>query len=320
VDTSRPLVSIGLPVYNGEAHLEAALKSLLAQDYENFEIVICDNASTDGTEGICRPFASRHANVRYIRNPENLGAMPNFSRVVDNSQGKWFMWAAHDDLWQGNYVSALVDCLETEPEAVLATPTTIHMQEDGAYTSHVDRPAMRPTALGNLRMLFDDYAASWIYGLYRVRWLRDHFRELEDYPVWGSDIYWLASVLLQYKVVGSPHALIYKRMKPSVYGPTTRISKFNFRLSMLIWLSRVSFTSPRRWPIRLKAFLLSCRFFYKVTVQRKNPVATFFQSVKLVGVALASATVCLFGWMKNPLRPQNETGAARFRIGEGTAS
>src|SRR3954470_1068595 len=94
----RPRVSIGLPVYNGQRFLAPAVSSLLAQTFADFELVICDNASTDDTEAICRRFAERDPRVRYHRNEQNVGAAPNFNRALALSTGQYFKWAAHDDL------------------------------------------------------------------------------------------------------------------------------------------------------------------------------------------------------------------------------
>ena len=75
--SKNPLVSLAIPVYNGKAYLVDAITSCLAQDYDNFELIISDNASTDGTERICREFATKDARVKYFRNEKNLGAGRN---------------------------------------------------------------------------------------------------------------------------------------------------------------------------------------------------------------------------------------------------
>jgi glycosyltransferase involved in cell wall biosynthesis len=91
----EPLVSIGMPVYNGENFLRLALSSLLAQDYPHFELIISDNASDDGTEEICREYQAHDRRIRYLRHRENRGSPWNFAFVA---RGDYFMWAAHDDL------------------------------------------------------------------------------------------------------------------------------------------------------------------------------------------------------------------------------
>lgn len=93
-----PKISIGLPVYNGEAFIDLTLDSILSQSFEDFELIISDNASTDTTEKICREYAAKDKRVKYIRQKENLGGVYNFKYVLDKSVGKYFMWIAADDL------------------------------------------------------------------------------------------------------------------------------------------------------------------------------------------------------------------------------
>ena len=84
----RPLVSIGMPVYNGERYLEKSLVALLDQDYGNFELIISDNASTDRTPEICRAFVAKDGRVSYSRNDTNIGAVKNFNRAFELSSGR----------------------------------------------------------------------------------------------------------------------------------------------------------------------------------------------------------------------------------------
>ena len=79
---SRPKVSIGVPVYNGQRYLEHALSGLVDQTFTDFELIICDNASTDNTAKICEGFAARDSRIQYHRNPKNIGANPNFNRTL----------------------------------------------------------------------------------------------------------------------------------------------------------------------------------------------------------------------------------------------
>ena len=92
-----PLVSVGLPVYNGERYLREAVDSVLGQTYVNLELVISDNASTDATEAICREYAARDPRVRYHRAERNRGAVWNFNRAFELARGEFFMWQAFDD-------------------------------------------------------------------------------------------------------------------------------------------------------------------------------------------------------------------------------
>lgn len=128
----NPTVTIGLPVFNGEDYLEGTIESLLSQTFEDFELIISDNASTDATQAICERFAAEDPRVRYDRLPENVGAAPNYNRLVPMARGKYFKWAAHDDRCMPAFLERCVAVLERDPSVVLAYPTTSVIDADGA--------------------------------------------------------------------------------------------------------------------------------------------------------------------------------------------
>jgi glycosyltransferase involved in cell wall biosynthesis len=110
-----PLVSIGIPVRNGQKYIREALDSLLAQTLSDLEIVICDNDSTDATETICREYAARDPRVRYFRNERNLGPAGNHNRCFAHATGRYFKWHAHDDLIEPTYLEKCVAVLASDP-------------------------------------------------------------------------------------------------------------------------------------------------------------------------------------------------------------
>ena len=116
---NNPLISIGVPVYNGANFIKEALDSILSQTYKNFELIISDNASTDETEQICREYASKDSRIHYHRSPQNLGAAWNFNRVLELSSGKYFKWAAHDDVLAPDFLLKCVEVLERDPALIL---------------------------------------------------------------------------------------------------------------------------------------------------------------------------------------------------------
>ena len=116
---NTPKVSIGLPVYNGEPFLSETIDAILAQTFKDFELIICDNASTDDTERICRRYAARDKRISYYRQHHNIGAAGNFNRVFNLSSGEYFKWAAHDDLIAPEYLARCVEILERDRSVVL---------------------------------------------------------------------------------------------------------------------------------------------------------------------------------------------------------
>lgn len=142
----KPRVSIGLPVFNGENYLQEAIRSILNQTYNDFELIICDNSSTDRTEEICRRYASEDGRVRYHRNPRNLGASPNYNRVFDLSSGEYFKWMAHDDVIAPEYLERCVAALDREPDAVLAQPLVGVIDAKGDVLSIHDNDLQRASS------------------------------------------------------------------------------------------------------------------------------------------------------------------------------
>ena len=124
-------VSIGLPVYNGENFLTEALNSILAQTFKDFELIISDNASTDKTKEICQEYEAKDARIRYYRHQQNLGASWNYNWVFQLSRGKYFKWAAHDDVCTPEFLEKCVKILEQNPSVVLCHPRVRVIDKQG---------------------------------------------------------------------------------------------------------------------------------------------------------------------------------------------
>jgi glycosyltransferase involved in cell wall biosynthesis len=118
-ESNQPLVSIGMPVYNGESFIKEALDSIISQTYQNLEIIISDNASTDSTREICESYQEKDKRIKYVRFDENRGASINFNTTFDMSHGKYFKWAAMDDFLGNTYIAKVVSYLEENPDTHL---------------------------------------------------------------------------------------------------------------------------------------------------------------------------------------------------------
>lgn len=111
-------VSIGMPVFNGERYLSLAIDSLLNQTFTDFDVLISDNCSTDRTIEIAEQYAATDDRIRIIRQDQNLGAIKNFNFVFENTDAKYFKWAAADDICQPEYLEKCVAALDDRPDAV----------------------------------------------------------------------------------------------------------------------------------------------------------------------------------------------------------
>jgi len=118
--STAPRLTVGLPVYNGEKYLAQSLDALLGQTYEDFELLISDNTSTDGTAAICAQYQAKDSRIRYFRQPRNIGCAPNHNFLVGQARGEFFKWASDDDLYACDLLERCVDALDKYPHVALA--------------------------------------------------------------------------------------------------------------------------------------------------------------------------------------------------------
>ena len=136
-----PRVTIGLPVYNGERYLAAAIDSILAQEFTDFELLIADNGSTDSTSDIVQAAAQRDSRIVVHRSEVNRGAAWNFNRLVDLARGTYFKWAAHDDVMKPALVQRCVEVLDARPDVVLCYPRALDINDADEVLSEWHLPA-----------------------------------------------------------------------------------------------------------------------------------------------------------------------------------
>jgi glycosyltransferase involved in cell wall biosynthesis len=137
-----PKVSIAIPTYNCEKYIGQSIESLLGQSYGNFELIISDNASTDGTEAVCRSFEAADKRVRYVRRVENIGGPGNFRNVFSLCNGKYHKWSTADDYWHPLFLEEAVAVLDAQSDVVLCYPMTRLIDATGAtiedYADNLD--------------------------------------------------------------------------------------------------------------------------------------------------------------------------------------
>jgi glycosyltransferase involved in cell wall biosynthesis len=211
-NSGAPKVSIGLPVYNDDRFLIQTLDCLLSQSYRDFELIICDNASTDKTAEICRSYASRDSRIRYHRNATNLGVSRNFNLSFHLSRGEYFKWAAANDLCAIDMIERCVEVLDQRPDAVLCFAETRIIGEQGElrteYEDQLDLQSDSPSE--RLRMLLRGIGmVNVAYGVSRSSALRS--TRLEQ-PYSNSDIAFLAELVLYGKFVEVPDTAFFRRM------------------------------------------------------------------------------------------------------------
>jgi glycosyltransferase involved in cell wall biosynthesis len=210
MDWKSEPVTIGLPVYNGAAYIDATLRSLLAQTHANLRVLVSDNASTDGTIDILRKYAERDSRIELHEQPRNIGASANFAFVLKSARTEWFMFAAHDDKWSPNFVGSLIEVAASHPSADMLVPQVHFTFEDGRIPirSPLDESVFGMRGSSKVRSILKAAHGSWLYGLHRTQCLKDAFRHAAAYPhVWGSDLILLLPAILRGNIAGTNEAV-----------------------------------------------------------------------------------------------------------------
>jgi glycosyltransferase involved in cell wall biosynthesis len=209
--SKRPAVTIGVPVYNSERFLRKTLRSLLSQDFVDFELIISDNGSTDTSQQICEEFAQEDHRVKYIRHSTNQGAGWNFRYLLEAAHGDYFMWAGSHDMWEPTFVSACQAALSQDPEiAVVYTKTQLideeekplSIMEDKVQTHGLSRPKRVRIVVSNLR------TGNMFYGLFRTEILRKCRLTMAGF---GPDLVILMAVNILGSAVLLPEPLFLRR-------------------------------------------------------------------------------------------------------------
>jgi glycosyltransferase involved in cell wall biosynthesis len=233
-----------LPCYNSERTLERTIDSLLAQTFADFELVACDNASTDRSWDILSRYAEADSRVRVYRNETNRGASVNYNRVFELSRASYFKWASSNDWCDPRLLEACIEALEAEPTAVVASPRA-------AFFRH--EPADARPYSGGLDLRSDDPAARFIGALRIGRNIAmnglirsDALRRTElTRPYFGSDCVMVAALALQGKILELPHTLLY--MCDTADTATSRMAAAEVRRHFTGTARAMTHQTARNW-------------------------------------------------------------------------
>jgi glycosyltransferase involved in cell wall biosynthesis len=268
----NPQISVGLPVFNGERYLRPAVESLLSQSFENFELIISDNASTDGTEQICRDLAKKDKRIIYHRSKENVGVAENFNYVFRLARCELFRWACADDICGKELLQSCYEAINESDDIVLCYPTPSLIDENGqflgVYEENLNLPFRNPSQRF-MHLMQNIGLCNAQYGLIRSVFLKKTCL-MENYL--GCDIVLLAELCLQgrfvevkrnelfFRRLHDPHliAMTSDDLLEKYYNPSGGERYFWRQWTRLIKL----FSCTRRGPIpksekvRIWAFLL----------------------------------------------------------------
>lgn len=126
-----PQVSVCIPVRNGAKFIEQAVSSILEQSYQDFEVVIIDNCSTDNTADLVRELGTRTSKIKLYKNDQNIGLIENFNACLNRSTGKYIKFLCADDVLMPDCLELMVSALKKHESASLVTAGRLLINENG---------------------------------------------------------------------------------------------------------------------------------------------------------------------------------------------
>jgi glycosyltransferase involved in cell wall biosynthesis len=210
--TRAPLVSIGMPVYNGGEEMCEAIESIRAQTLADFELIVSDNASTDDTPAIIERYTRSDPRVRYVRIAKNVGVNPNYCHVFRLSRGTYFKWASSNDLLDATFLARCVAELERDPSIALCFSNTglftASIADARPYEDNLDLVGSDPVSRFD-HVIADMRLNNALNGVVRSSVLR-RTALIPDYD--PSDVVLIAEIALNGKIRRLEDTLFFRRM------------------------------------------------------------------------------------------------------------
>lgn len=190
-----PVVTVGLPVKDGGELFHDAVADILAQTEPRLRLLISDNASTDNTAAAADAFAASDPRIEVVHQPNDVGPVANFNSLLEQVITPYFVWAAHDDRWEPDFLATCLALLEGNPDAVGALVGVQVIGEDGRPERRWRPPQAlaSQTAVERVRALPGTPWWYGFYGVYRVALLPP---DLRYQPIWNGDGVFVFDALL----------------------------------------------------------------------------------------------------------------------------
>jgi len=233
---NKPIVSIGMPVYNGGAFIRHALESILSQSFSDFELIISDNASDDDTAVIVSECQQQDDRIRYVQQSTNIGPIGNFNYVLNEARADYFIWVAADDLWDEDWLKVLFNNMSES--VAISFGHVCNIDAVGRVVrTYTPFDFNGPKFSRMIKYYFaEDYngKANIIYGMYHTQKLQKNGMK-EEYKgcYFGVDMLFIFDWLQRGFIITDTSVLLHKRIQDSALKKHDFLNKVKNSLFML---------------------------------------------------------------------------------------
>jgi glycosyltransferase involved in cell wall biosynthesis len=277
MDNVKPLICIGMPVYNEENFLKQRLESICNQSFTDFEIIISDNGSEDKTQKICEELCKKDKRISYIRQEKNKGGFWNFSFVLRQAKTKYFVWASGDDIWSKEFLEKNIEVLEENEKIVGSIGiVSIFNRIKNPSTNEIEIKVLKNTnkfqyvhpVSGNknekIKFLLNYAMSPPVYAVYRTKKLQKAVN-LEE-TMWMGDLSILVNVIKEgdFEVIES--TFLHKHQTEKSTSIIEYMKKGKFSLTQILFLN-FPFTFWCLKNLGLKLFLKNLGYFTKLNIE-----------------------------------------------------
>ncbi len=211
--SKKPMVSVGIPVCNGEQYIQESLVCILNQTYSNLEIIISDDNSKDKSYKILKSYATTDSRITLVQQKKRIGPINNFNYVLEKARGEYFVWVAQDDLHDKEFIKALLDHMQKDKNVTLAMSDYRNLYKDKTYKVYEAPSHSIKSPTDSLNYFLKTHNLSLFYGLHLTNVLKKIGGYHTDMrPYFGSsDFLMIFKTLLLGNLSFVDKVLFYKR-------------------------------------------------------------------------------------------------------------
>lgn len=216
------LISIVLPVYNGETFLRESIDSVRSQTYQNWELIIVDDCSTDNTAEISLAYQEMDSRIHYFKNEKNLRLPRNLNKGFSLTHGDYLTWTSDDNIYNPDALEKMCTVIESDSDIQFVYASCRIIDEHGKEIEYITVDGHGDTYIvgGN------PVGACFLYTRYVYETIGNYNPDLvlvEDFDYWQR-------VFAKFKTYGIPEILYNYRMHGGALTSTMRQDQFNQNL------------------------------------------------------------------------------------------